>query len=82
LVIIAANISIPPMIPVIIFLSHRMGAYFMGNHAQKMLFSTNITLDFVKNNFQQYLFGSISFAFLAAIGFGALTFLLLKVFKK
>ena len=30
LVIIAANISIPPMIPVIIFLSYKAGAFWMG----------------------------------------------------
>ena len=39
IVIVAANISIPPMIPVIIFLSYKMGAFWMGANAMEIDFS-------------------------------------------
>lgn len=78
IVIIAANISIPPMIPLIIFLSYKMGALWMGSHAMQIDFSNTITLDSVKKNLVQYIYGSITLAFVAAIVFGLLTFIVLK----
>ncbi|MEO6491041.1 MAG: DUF2062 domain-containing protein [Ferruginibacter sp.] len=79
LVIIAANISIPPMIPVIIFMSYKMGAFWMGSNAMQIDFSSHISLASIKNNLQQYIFGSISLAILAAVFFGVLTFFILKL---
>lgn len=82
LVIIAANISIPPMIPVIIFASYKMGALWMGNNAVSFSYSRNISLESIKNNLQQYIYGSISLAIVAGIGVGLLTYILLKLFSK
>jgi glycosyltransferase involved in cell wall biosynthesis len=82
LVIIAANISIPPMIPVIIFASYKAGAFWMGQNALQIDFSRTITLESIKNNLQQYIYGSITLAILAGIFFGSLTFILLKLFNK
>ncbi len=82
LVIIAANISIPPMIPIIIFLSYKMGAFWMGANAMQIDFNNSITLDSIKNNLIQYIYGSISLAIVAAIAFGLLTFIFLKWFGK
>jgi glycosyltransferase involved in cell wall biosynthesis len=82
LVIVAANISIPPMIPVIIFLSYKMGAYLVGVHATHLEFNHNINLESVRKNFEQYLYGSIVLALSAGIASGLLTFLLLKLFKR
>ena len=82
LVIIAANISIPPMIPVIIFASYKAGAFWMGNNAMQIDFSRSISLDSVKKNLQQYIYGSITLAILAGVFFGLLTFVLLKLFTK
>ena len=78
LVIVAANISIPPMIPVIIFLSYKTGAFWMGENAMHIDFSNSITLESIKNNLVQYIYGSITLAIAAAIVFGLLTFILLK----
>lgn len=75
LVIIAANISIPPMIPVVIFLSYKMGTFWMGDKAMQISFSKTITLDSIKHNLLQYIYGSISLAIVAAIIFGLLTFI-------
>ena len=82
LVIIAANISIPPMIPLIIFLSYKMGAWWMGDHAMHLVFSKNISLQDIKANLQQYLYGSITLAVIAALALGFISYLLLKIFKR
>lgn len=82
LVIIAANISIPPMIPVIIFLSYKMGALWMGDNAMQIDFSRSISLASIKKNLQQYIYGSISLAVLAGLFFGLLTFIILKLFNR
>lgn len=82
LVIIAANISIPPMIPVIVFASYKTGAFWMGQNALPIVFNRSITLDSIKNNLQQYIYGSITLAILAGIFLGLLTFILLKLFTR
>jgi len=82
LVIIAANISIPPMIPLIVFLSYKMGGWWMGDHAMHLVFSKNISLQDIKANLQQYIFGSITLAILAALILGFTSYLLMKIFKR
>ena len=82
LVIIAANISIPPMIPLILFLSYQMGAIWRGENAGHISFSTEITLDTVKSNLLQYVLGAVSLAITAGVIFGGLTYMALKVFKR
>ncbi len=82
LVIVAANISIPPMIPVIIFGSYKMGAFWMGDNAMQIGFSKSISLDSIKNNLLQYIYGSITLAVIAGIAFGLLTFVFLKLIDK
>ena len=82
LVIIAANISIPPMIPLIIFLSYKTGAFWMGAHAQQLRFDRTITLNSVQQNLKQYIYGSITLAIVAGIVFALITFVLLKLFGK
>lgn len=82
LVIVAANISIPPMIPLIIFSSYKMGAIWMGSHAMQMDFTNSITLDSIKKNLFQYIAGSITLAIIAGITFGLLTYIFLKMIGK
>ena len=82
LVIVAANISIPPMIPFIIYLSFKTGAFWMGNNAMQFKFSNSITLKSVKDNLLQYIYGSITLAIIAGIAFGLLTFIFLKLIDK
>jgi glycosyltransferase involved in cell wall biosynthesis len=82
LVIVAANISIPPMIPLIIYGSYKMGALWMGANAMKIDFSRAITLNSIKNNMVQYIYGSITLAIVAGILFGLLTFIFLKLIGK
>ena len=81
LVIVAANISIPPMIPLIIFLSHRVGSVWMGNNAQPLVFSTDITFAMIQDSFLQYVLGAITLAIAAGVIFGVITYGILK-FRK
>ncbi len=82
LAIVAANISVPPMIPLIIFLSYKMGALWMGENAMQINFSSAITLNSIKNNLVQYIYGSITLAIVAAVAFGLFTFIFLKLIEK
>lgn len=82
LVIVAANISIPPMIPFIVFASYKAGALWMGSNALQLDFSKALSLDFITLHLQQYIFGSITLAIAAGIFFGLLSFIVLKFFKK
>jgi glycosyltransferase involved in cell wall biosynthesis len=82
LVIIAANISLPPMIPIIIFASYKTGALWMGEKAMQINFSKSISLESVKLNLEQYIFGSITLAIMAGAFFGLLTLVLLKCFNR
>ena len=82
LVIIAANISVPPMIPLIIFLSYKTGAFWMGSNAKEIVFNKSITIGSIKEHFTQYIYGSITLAITAGVVFGLITFLLLKLFSR
>jgi glycosyltransferase involved in cell wall biosynthesis len=82
LVIIAANISIPPMIPVIIFLSYKMGAWWMNDRVMTISFSRNITLEAIKANLEQYIYGSITLAIIAGLLAGAIALITLRSARK
>lgn len=82
LVILAANISIPPMIPLILFLSHFTGSIWMGEKAQHISFNNEITLEMVKVSFIQYVIGAITLATAAGIIFGGIAYLLLKSIRR
>lgn len=82
LVIVAANISIPPMIPFIIYGSFKMGAVWMNGNEGDLFFSKNLSFESVKNNLQQYIYGSITLAVVAGLLAGAISWLLLLLFRK
>ncbi|GAC1425346.1 MAG: DUF2062 domain-containing protein [Chitinophagaceae bacterium] len=82
LVIVAANISVPPMIPPIIFLSYKMGAWWMRDGTVDLVFSKNISLQNIKANLLQYVFGSITLAVTAALALGFFGYLFMKIFKR
>lgn len=82
LVIIAANISIPPMIPPILFLSHAAGALWMGEDAISINFDNELTLNFLKDSFLQYVLGAITLSIGAGAIFGMLTYGVLKLVRR
>ncbi|MFT3902765.1 MAG: DUF2062 domain-containing protein [Niabella sp.] len=82
LFILAANISIPPMIPLILFLSFELGKPWMGGRAVSLSFSTKLTLEKIGLNIEQYIYGSFSLAILVGIAFWIFTFVFLKTYRK
>ena len=74
---VAANISIPPFIPFILYGGYRTGAFILGNSTDVF----DITFDTVKQNILQYLIGSIVFAAVFAVISGLIGFLLMNIFR-
>jgi len=80
LVIIASNISIPPMIPFILYGSMKTGSILL-DQPLALTFS-GITLDAVKKMLVQYIPGSIVFAILVGALGWLVTLAVLKLKKK
>jgi len=81
LVIVAAQISIPPLIPVILYLSFVTGSILLGNGTHINLVSP-VTFEFVKRNLFQYIVGSLALALLLSLFFGLLMYLFMKLIRK
>ncbi len=78
LTIIASNISIPPMIPLIIFLSFLLGRFWVGSNAVYMMFSRHITMEAWKLNIEQYIYGSMTLAVIAGLTAYLITYFTLE----
>lgn len=81
LVAVAANISIPPMIPLILYLSYVTGGIVLGT-GSRISFSGEITLKTFENNVFQYITGAIVFAAVFAVFAGLASFLILKLIRR
>ncbi|CAL1520051.1 DUF2062 domain-containing protein [Chitinophaga sp. MM2321] len=82
LVVIAAHISAPPLIPLIIFISFLMGRVWMGQTAKDLIFSNGINAETIKENTLQYIYGSITLAIVAGIVAWLVSYVLLSVFRR
>jgi glycosyltransferase involved in cell wall biosynthesis len=80
IVIAAANISLPPMIPVILYFSYITGVYVTGSSI-RMNFS-EISWHVIKQNAYCYIIGSSVLAILMAIITGMFSYILMRVFRK
>ncbi len=80
--VVASNISIPPMLPLILLLSYITGGLIIGYSKHTVHYSSGVTLLWLKENIVQYLVGSIVFGILAAIVLGTITYFLLRFFRK
>jgi len=78
----AANISLPPLIPFIIFLSYLSGRLLLGPSSSHLVYSPGITIQWIKEHLLQYVVGSFIFGILLAVVLGAVTYLLLHYFRK
>lgn len=76
-----SNISIPPMIPIILYLSYITGGLVLGN-GMGIEFTTDITFDFVAENLYQYVIGSLIFGMILALVLGFITYIALLIFRK
>ena len=81
IVIVAANISIPPLIPIILYISLLTGSIVLGTGTHLHI-SYPITFDYIKTNLFQYIVGSIIFAIILAIFIGLIMFIILKIARR
>jgi glycosyltransferase involved in cell wall biosynthesis len=81
-VILAANISIPPMIPFIIFGSIVTGRIVLGHPLSEFSFSQIVGLESIANHLFQYIVGSLVLATLLGFLSGGFSYLLLLIFRK
>ena len=82
LVILAANISIPPCIPFILYLSHLAGKIWMGENAVDISFDSALTMGTLQNSFTQYVLGACTLSVVAGLLASVLSFLLLKLLSR
>jgi glycosyltransferase involved in cell wall biosynthesis len=72
IVMVTANISVPPMIPVILFVSVKTGEVFLNKKADFSL--SNINLESVKTNLSLYLYGACILSVIAAVAFALISY--------
>jgi glycosyltransferase involved in cell wall biosynthesis len=81
LVLLASNISFPPLIPFILYGSLVMGRMFVSKPIQ-LTFNLHIDMPTVKTGLVQYISGSILLAFSAGIAMSLITYISLAVKRK
>lgn len=81
LVLVASNISIPPMMPFIIYLSFVLGRFFVANPVY-ISFNKNLTVENATLGFLQYVYGSILLAIAAGIIATIVTYVILLIRRK
>lgn len=75
-----SNISIPPMIPFLLYGSYAMGGWLLGQPLTLQLH--DVTFEVLKESLWQYLAGSVLLAVVCSLAGGVLAFLLLTIFRK
>lgn len=71
-----SNISFPPLIPVVIYGSLKIGGYFITSD-KPLVLNSAMTMDDIQKNIAQYLVGSFILATISALLFGLTSYLLL-----
>lgn len=72
-----ANISLPPMIPVILYLSYILGGYMLGDGTWAINID-DISFETIKENLKLYVIGSMALAILAGSLFGIVSYFILQ----
>lgn len=81
LAILASNISIPPMIPFIVFGSYQTGRIWFGGNNMSMTFSENFKPEMLGKNLLQYVVGSLTLAAIVAAVAWVVTYALVMSLK-
>ena len=79
---VTSNISIPPMIPIILFFSYITGGFVLGAETAHLEYSSGIDFQWIKQNLIQYIVGSFVFGAVLAPLTGLITYVLLVIFRK
>ena len=75
----SSQVTFPPLIPLIIFLSMMVGAPFVANTAN--LQDQAFDLEFIKNNLTQYIIGSFILSISCSLTFGFISYFILEKFN-
>lgn len=75
----ASNISIPPMIPIIVLTSLKIGSALLGN---EFISDNYFSIENIGNHLIEYVVGSFILAFFVAGVVGSSSYFLLKYFEK
>ncbi len=78
--IVASNISIPPILPLIVYLSYITGGWVLGI-SNRVQYSNEFGLAWIKENLIQYIIGSLVFGFILALAVGTVTYVFLRIFR-
>jgi len=82
IVVLAANISVPPIIPFIIFGSFYTGGLVLGKDLNLLHFTSKISIRTVSQDLFQYIFGAFVLAIITGIITFIISILLLNLFRK
>ena len=80
IVLVAANISIPPVIPVLLYFSFVMGGLIL-NQSSHLDFNPQFDFENIKNDLFQYYIGAVVFAALSGLLSGIVSYFLLNFFR-
>lgn len=78
--VLTSNISIPPFLPFILYLSYVTGGLVLGKNTSISM--KDISFDQIQNVLGQYVLGSFIFAVIASVGIGLITALILSIKRK
>lgn len=79
--ILASNISIPPMIPFIVFASYQTGRIWFGGNNMSLNLAENFKPEMLGKNFLQYVVGSFTLAAIVAVAAWLVTYVFVRVAK-
>ncbi len=82
IVILSANISIPPFLPFVLFASFYTGALVLGKDMSLLNFSSDFNFKTVSQDLLQYITGAVVLAIVTGLVTALITFVLLKIFRK
>lgn len=82
LFVLAAHVSVAPMMPFILFLSFVMGKPWMGKRAVNLNFEEGFTFKSFGVHLEQYIYGAITLAVIVGSIFWVATFIFLKTYRK
>lgn len=82
LVFMSCHVSLPPMIPFVIFASFATGKIWIKDGSILPPLTSNLTLDMIKQNLFQYLTGAVTLAIIAGVVAFLLVYILLAIFRK
>ncbi len=79
---VAANISIPPMIPLILFVSFYTGGLILGEGGVMDISIMDMTFELAFEYFKQYVLGAVVFAIVAGFASFGISYFSLSLFRK